>query len=270
MRLLVGTFAIFCGLMLPAASQVLPNHFDPSTRPNASDMSNISTLRFLTTADFPPFNYRDAAGELVGFNVDLARAICDMLSATCTIQAWPWAQAADALDENQGDALISGIALDATNAARFDFSDIYLKFPARFVTPAAQAAQFDPRQLAGKKIAVRSGSRHADFLARYLPNAIPVPEASEFAALDLLREGKVDAYFGDGLRAAFWLNQNPDCCAFAGGAYFNPNYFGEGLAIAVSAGHSVVRTTINAALRELKKSGKLDEFYLRWFPVGFY
>ena len=94
--------------------------------------------------------------------------------------------------------------------------------------------------------------------------------ASEQKALTALRDGKVDAYFGDAMRSAFWLNDNPACCAFAGEAYFRPELFGEGLAIAVPAGNDAVRHAIDWALVRLKENGALDELYLRWFPVGFY
>lgn len=61
----------------------------------------MPTIRFLTTADFPPFNFRDDKGELVGFNIDLARALCNDLSIACTVQAWPWDQAARALETSR-------------------------------------------------------------------------------------------------------------------------------------------------------------------------
>jgi polar amino acid transport system substrate-binding protein len=85
-----------------------------------------------------------------------------------------------------------------------------------------------------------------------------------------VRDKKADAYFGDAMRASFWLNANPDCCTFAGQPYFRPDLFGDGLSVAVGAGHDTVRLAIDYALVRLKKSGVLDELYLRWFPVGFY
>ncbi|HEU5095776.1 MAG TPA: transporter substrate-binding domain-containing protein, partial [Reyranella sp.] len=81
---------------------------------------------------------------------------------------------------------------------------------------------------------------------------------------------KADAYFGDAMRASFWFNDNPDCCGFAGPPYFRPDLFGNGMAIAVAAGHDAVRQAIDYSLARLKKDGTLDELYLRWFPVGFY
>jgi polar amino acid transport system substrate-binding protein len=254
----------------PAGAQSLPNHVDPSAREIVPNMASVPAIRFLSTADFPPFNYRDASGELIGFNIDLARAICAELTVACTIQAWPWDQAANALADNQGDALLAGLALTPENGERFDFSSIYLAFPARFVTKASAVAGFSPNGLTGKSVAVRKGTTHEAFLKRNLSTARVAEYGTELEALAAVSEGKADAYFGDAMRASFWLNQNPDCCDFAGEPYFRPDLFGDGLAAAVPAGHDAVRQAIDAALVRLKRSGVMDELYLRWFPVSYY
>ena len=259
--------AVFAG---PALAQAFPYYADPSAREASPDTSAVPSIRFLTTPDFPPFNYRDKSGQLVGYNVDLAGKICSLLKIACTIQSWPWDQATKALDDNQGDALIAGVAVTPQNAKDLDFSDVYFGFPARFVTRAGDAKAFDPDRLAGKTIAVRRGTAHANFVGRYLPKAKALPFDTEDDALAAVKAGQAYAYFGDGMRASFWLNDNPGCCAFAGQPYFRPDLFGQGLTIAVPAGRDAVRRAINSALVRLKRDGTLDALYLRWFPVGFY
>lgn len=271
MRLLCLLFLMaIAGWAGGARAQALPNYVDPSGRDAAPDLAAVPSIRFLTTADFPPFNYRDKTGALVGFNVDLARGICTELKISCTIQAWPWAQAGKALEDNQGDALIAGIGLTAENGAQFDFSDIYLGLPGRFVTRTDAIKRFDPGQLDGKTVAVRKGTTHEEFLRRYLPKAKLAEFPTEADALAALQADKADAYFGDGMRASFWLNDHPGCCAFAGHPYFRPDLFGEGFAVAVLPGHDAVRDAVNAALIRLKRDGGMDQIYLRWFPVSFY
>jgi polar amino acid transport system substrate-binding protein len=260
-------WALFSGA---AFAQTLPYHADPRAREDAPDLSLVPAIRFLTTADYPPFNYRDAGGRLIGFNIDLAQAICTTLSVACTVQAWPWDQAADALAENQGDALIAGLEISEITAERFDFSNPYMMFPARFVTAMADVPDFDAAGLDGWTIAVREGSAQARFLAAYFPQIVQMPRPTEIAALEAMQAGEARAYFGDALRAAFWLNEHIACCAFAGDAYFNERFFGEGLAVAVPEGRGTIRKAIDHALQRLQRDGTLDEIYLRWFPVSFY
>lgn len=272
MRTATALATICLGLLavVSAPAQTLPYHADPSARDAAPDLSAVPALRFLTTPDFPPFDYRDESGELVGFNVDLARALCVKLKVACTIQAWPWEQAGRALLDNQGDALIAGVGITPENGQKYDFSNTYLALPARFVVPADAARAFDPGALKGERVAVRKGSTHEEFMRRYVPDATLVEFASEFDALDAVSAGSVAAYFGDAMRASFWLNQKSGCCAFAGQPYFRPDLFGEGLAIAVPPGRDAVRIAIDYGLRRLKLEGTLDDIYLRWFPISFY
>ena len=107
-------------------------------------------------------------------------------------------------------------------------------------------------------------------MKRYLPDAELAGFATELEGLQAVRDSQADAFFGDGMRSSFWLNENLSCCAFAGEAYFRPALFGEGLSIAVPAGNDAIRHAIDWALIKLKDNGALDELYLRWFPVGFY
>ncbi len=282
MKSLLFSLGLAFALAAPslAGAQNLPDHFDVNAREQALDLNNVPAIRFLITPDFPPFNYRDEGGELVGFNVDLANAICDNLQIACTMQAWPWDQAADALADRQGDVLLAGLALTDINAQRFDFSQTYLMLPARFVTAKSDLADFLPELWQNSQtgaqleinnpVAVRAGSNHQKFLQAYFPLAQIIEFESEFDALEALTTGAAYAYFGDALRSSFWLNEHVECCAFAGEAYFNTEYFGHGLAAALSAGNNQVRRAINGALFRLNKEGTLDELYLRWFPIGFY
>ena len=257
-------------LAAPAFAQPLPYHADPSAREMTPTIAPVAAIRFLTTADFPPFNYRDSTGELIGFNVDLARRICNEVNVACTIQAWPWEQAATALSDSQGDALIAGLEMTPENGKLFDFSATYLALPGRFVTRAADIGGFDAGKLAGKTIAVRAGSAHQAFMQRYLPDAKLTEFPTEIEALAAVEDNAADAFFGDAMRASFWLNDNLACCGFAGEPYFRPALFGQGLSIATPAGSDAVRHAIDWALIKLKENGALDELYLRWFPVGFY
>jgi len=269
MRLALALLILCLGAPM-AVAQALPYHSDPTARDAVPNLAAVPNIRFLTTADFPPFNYRDKSGELIGFNIDLARALCADLSIPCTIQAWPWEQAGKALEDGQGDALIAGLAVTPDNGALFDFTNAYLMLPGRFVTLKEAATGFDPQKLSGKTVAVRKGSAHEEFVKRYVPGAKLAEFDTEPDALAAVRDRKADAFFGDAMRTSFWFNDNPDCCTFAGEPYFRSDLFGDGLSVAVAAGHDTVRQAIDYGLVRLKKSGVLDELYLRWFPVGFY
>ena len=81
-------------------------------------------IRFLTEIDYPPFNYAGPDGNPAGFNVDLARLICEELKIACTIQMRRFDTLLPALAENRGDAVIASIAVtpETRQARRFQRS----------------------------------------------------------------------------------------------------------------------------------------------------
>src|SRR3954452_4739468 len=88
----------------------VPGFWDPRRRPEKPDLSRISVIRFLTEIDYPPFNYAGADGNPAGFNVDLARLICDEIKTNCTAQMRRFDTLLDSLAANRGDAVIASIA----------------------------------------------------------------------------------------------------------------------------------------------------------------
>ncbi len=259
--------ALFC---TPLYAQTIPNHNDPSAHKDALDLSLVPSIRLLTSNDFPPFNFKDPTGELIGFNIDLAEAICSEIDADCTMQSWPWAQLKKALADGQGDAIAAGVSIDANNAQLMSFSQSYLQLPGRFVAHQNSdvGASFDPHSLSGP-VGVRRDSAHHSFLKAHFPNLTPISYDSDLDVLVGVAQGALEFAFVDGMRASFWLNQN-DCCMFIGGPYFDAQYFGEGLAIGVAMDKQNTLRAINIALRRLAENGKRDELFFKWFPLSFY
>ena len=115
--LIISLVALAAALAPLVAQPFSPSFWDPARRPQRPDTSGLHIIRFLTEDEYPPFDFITPEGALVGFNVDLARAICEELKVACTIQARRWDNLLDALDQNQGDAIVvaiqwTGFALD--------------------------------------------------------------------------------------------------------------------------------------------------------------
>jgi polar amino acid transport system substrate-binding protein len=258
-----------------AAEPQVPVLWDAKERLPKPDLSALPRLRFLTTTDFPPFNFLDGAGRLSGFHVDLARAICAELDIAekCQIQALPWAELEAALQKGEGEAIIAGIAATPESRSKYAFSRSYLQFPARFIMPKAKALTepiFD--RLRGKRVGVIAGSAHERMLRDYFGTVQVVPFAQLEEFYDGLKAGKVDAGFGDGMRFAFWLGSSnaAACCRFAGGPYLAPEYLGSGMAIATRANDPALAAAFDYALQQISVKGTFAEFYLRYFPVSFF
>ena len=258
-----------------AAEPQVPVLWDAKERLPKPDLSALPRLRFLTTTDFPPFNFLDNAGRLSGFHVDLARAICAELGVAdkCQIQALPWAELDGALQRGEGEAIIAGIAPTQESRRKYAFSRSYLQFPARFIMPKGKALT-EPilDKLRGKRVGVIAGSAHERMLRDYFGTVQIVPFGKPDDVYGELKAGKIDAAFGDGMRFAFWLGGTDaaGCCRFAGGPYLAPEYLGAGMAIATRADDRALAAAFDYALQEISVKGNFAEFYLRYFPVSFF
>jgi polar amino acid transport system substrate-binding protein len=264
--------AFACGLARAAEPQV-PMFWDANERLPKPNLSGLARLRFLTTTDFPPFNFLDRDGRLSGFHVDLARAICAELDIAdkCQIQAAPWAELDGLLRSRQGEAILAGIAVTGETRLKYAFSRPYLRFPARFVMPKTTAVAepvFD--KLQGKRVGVIAGSAHELVLRAYFAGVKVVTYSRQDWMLEELKAAKIAAAFGDGMRLGFWLQgtEAGGCCRFAGGPYLAPEYLGSGLAIATS--EPALAAAFDAALHQIAVKGVFAELYLRYFPVSFF
>ncbi len=266
---------LVCIPTVRAAEPQPPMLWDANERLPKPDLTKLARLRFLTTTDFPPFNFLDTAGKLSGFHVDLARAICAELAVAdkCQIQALPWAELDGALAKGDGEAIMAGVAVTQENREKYAFSRSYLQFPARFVMPKAKAVT-EPlyEKLKGKRVGVVAGSAHERMLRDDFPEVTAAPFPTEAALFADIKASKIDAAFGDGMRFGFWLagSDAADCCRFAGGPYLAPEYLGTGLAIAVKPDDKDLAAALDYALQQIALKGTFAELYLRYFPVSFY
>jgi polar amino acid transport system substrate-binding protein len=274
---IVQSLVVLLGLAGAAAAQdtTAPNFWDSRERLPQPEITDVSRLRFLTTVDFPPFNFLNEAGLLSGFHVDLVRAICTELdmSAACQIQALPWADLPTALESGEGEAIIAGIAITAQSRSRFAFSRPYLQLPARFVVVnGSTMAEPMHAAVSGRRVGVAAGSVHERILRDLFPEVRVVTYDRDAWMFEDLRKGAVDAVFGDGMRFSFWLagTAAQGCCRFAGGPYLLPAYLGSGLAIAVRQQDDKLADAFDYALREIDAKGIFAELYLRYFPVSFF
>ncbi|MCA0406502.1 MAG: transporter substrate-binding domain-containing protein [Proteobacteria bacterium] len=253
------------------ARPVVPMLLDPERRMERKELPRGTTLRFVTEEDYPPFNYIGRDGQLAGFNVDLARAICTELSVTCTIQSRQWSLLLPALDKGEADAVIASHRITGELRRAYEVSLPTFRSPARFAARQAEAgAEATPAALKGKSVALIGGSAHEAFLNTLFPGLKLVRFETSNAALGALKAGEVDLAFGDGIALAFWLNgaQAAGCCAFLGGPFTESRYFGEGAGIVMRANAASLRQAIDYALWRINREGRYGRLYLKHFPVS--
>lgn len=258
-----------------AQDVVIPNFWYKNERYFKPVLSSLPRMRFLTTTDFPPFNFIDRKKRLTGFHVDLARAVCEELEVLnrCQIQALPWEELDQALEKGEGEAIIAGISISSDTREKYQFSRPYLHIPGRFITrkdsglkPPVYDAIFR------KKTGVILGSAHAAYFKKAFANRSAQNYATKEAAFQALQQGEVDTVFSDALSLSFWMTSSAsrDCCVFLDDAFKSNHFFGNGLSIAVPKDKPEMAEAMNYALKRINENGKFAELYLRYFPLGLY
>jgi len=254
-----------------AAPQAVPGFWDPRRRPDRPDLSRLTVIRFLTETDYPPFNFTGPDGNPAGFNVDLARSLCDEIKVTCTIQMRRFETLIDALATNRGDAIIASMAVTPQLRTKVDFTDPYYRAPARFVSRRDNVMpEIRPEYLEGKKVGVIAGTSHEAYLKAMFTDAEIHSYPNDDALRAALRRGDVDFIFGDAISLAFWINgtDSAECCAFSGGPFVDSRYFGEGIGIAVRKGNDLLRQSLNWALFRIWEKGRFTDLWLRYFSIS--
>lgn len=254
-----------------AQGVAIPNFWDPRARAERSEVPTTRTVRFLVDDEFPPFHFAGPDGVPTGFSVELARALCERLNLTCTVQARRFETLLEALAEARGDVVAAAIPITADIRARFGATEAYFRNPARFAARRDRApGEPSPRALEGRAVAAVAGTSHEAYLRTFFPKATLRVEPDLATALTNLRRGEVEFVFADGVGLSRWVGgaDSGDCCALIGGPYLESSFFGEGISLLVRKDDEVLRRTLDYGLQQLWDEGKYAEIYLRFFPIS--
>ncbi len=257
----------------PQIKPIVPDAWQGDAYRPKPDLKGIKKIRFITDSDYPPFHYYDEVGELTGFNIDLAQAICEVLGVECQIVATNWSSLIPAIETGEADAAIASIRIMAEALKSADFTLRYYATPARFAArKESEITDIRPETIKGLKIGVAKESGHEAYLKTFFPGApIAAFDTSE-AAQRALKEGAIDLVFADGVSLAFWFNgvESERCCEFRGGPFLDSRFFGEGVGIAVKKGNRNLVQALNYALEQVHARGTYEELFLRYFPMNFF
>jgi polar amino acid transport system substrate-binding protein len=256
-----------------AQSVAIPNFWDPRAGPEKPDVTSLRTVRFLVDDEFPPLHFAGPDGVPTGFSVELARAVCEKLGLTCSIQVRRFDTLLDALNDKAGDVVAAAIPITVDLRARFGVTSPYFKIPARFAARRdRQLPEPQGRALEGRSVAVVAGTAHEAYAKAFMPGAALRSVADQTAALAALKAGQVDYVFGDGISLALWVGGTSaaDCCVLVGGPFLESRFFGEGIGFIVGKENDLLRRALDHALQRLWDEGKYAEIYLRFFPVSPY
>lgn len=231
-------------------------------------------LRIGSSADFPPWESVDAAGQIVGFDRDVGDEVCKWIEATCTWQNQTFDGLLPGLQVGKFDLVISGISINEERAKQVDFSVAYADAPnAIVVAPSNDAASAKTaaeltEKLASAIIGVQTGTTHEAVIRAHFPNAdIRVYDRPDQVADDLTA-GRIDAGLME--RSAWGTlikDRGSDKLVYAGPLLTSADFpeFGKGQGIALAKGKDELKGKIDKAIEGMLADGTMTTISKKWF-----
>ena len=220
--------------------------------------ANALDITFATEPTYPPFENTDSNGKIIGFDIDIANAICAEIQANCKFQSHAFDSLIPSLKFKRFDAAISAIDITEERAKQVSFSNPYYDSSASFI-----AVKGKTDLNSAKNIGVQNGTTFQQYIAengkQYNAKAYP---SLQSAILDL-KNGRIDIIFGDTAVLADWMKSDGEL-SFVGEKVTDPKYFGTGMGIAVNQASTELLEKLNHGLAAIKENGQYQKIYDVW------
>jgi polar amino acid transport system substrate-binding protein len=225
-----------------------------------------------TEGAYPPFNNLQADGTLTGFDIDIARALCDEMKVECTFVTQDWEGIIPALQAKKFDAIIASMSITPERKEKVDFTDKYYNTgPAIAVPKDSTLTEATEASLEGKILGAQGSTTHSNYAEAHMKKAeLKLYPTSEEYKLDLVN-GRIDGAIDDVVVLSEWL-KTPDgaCCKLLAQLPIDPVINGEGAGIAIRKGEDALREKFNAAIKAIRANGKYQEINAKYFDFDVY
>ncbi|MDO6564713.1 ABC transporter substrate-binding protein [Amphritea sp. 1_MG-2023] len=224
-------------------------------------------IRIATEGAYSPFNMVDSNGELIGFDVEIAQALCAQMQADCDIVAQDWDGIIPGLRARKYDAIIASMSITEERLRVVDFSDKYYSNVLAFVTPEGSSIEVTKVGLQGKTVGAQRATIAGQYLEDNLGDVVDVKlyDTQDNAYLDLA-SGRLDALLSDKFPAYDWLRSDE-----GNGFHFQGDDIdiNDEIGIAVRKGDAL-KDKFSAAIKAIVADGTYAKINEKYFPFSIY
>ncbi|MBD8555846.1 transporter substrate-binding domain-containing protein [Rhizobium sp. CFBP 8762] len=239
----------------------------------ASGPSAAETLTIASEGAYPPFNVLQTDGTMTGFDIDIAKAVCDEMKVECKIVSQEWDGAIPALDAGKFDAYVASMSITDERKQKVDFSAKYYNTPpAIVVAKDSDLTDATEETLSGKTLGAQSSTSHSNYVEKHFSKSeLKLYPTSDEYKLDL-SNGRIDGIVDDIVVLSEWL-KTPDgeaCCKLLKVLPVDPIINGNGAGIAVKKGNTALAERFTKAIAALRENGKYKEINDKYFSFDAY
>lgn len=221
-------------------------------------------LRVGSECTYPPFNYKDANGELLGFDIDVAREVVKRIGADVSFVCQPFDSLIPGLLAGKFDLLAASMSITDERKKSIDFSIPYRSSTARFIgaddsdaKPLTDDGQPNPAGMEGKTIAIQRSSTYESYMRDKFPSAtVQLYDTVDNMLLDLTSK-RVDLVFAGPIKLANDFLDKPrgKGYKFIGPEINDIKYFGPGVGIGMRKDDAGLRDEVDKAMKALIDDG---------------
>ncbi len=222
---------------------------------------------------FPPFSIVDQEGNLQGFDIDIARALCEAMQVECTLVQSDWDGIIPGLLARKYDAIIASMSITEERKKKVGFTNKYYHTPAKFVAKKGTDIELSKEGLQGKTVGVLRASIFDSYITDNFEDTIAIKRygSQDEAYLDLV-SGRLNLVLGDSvaIKEGFLSTDQGANFAFIGPDLYDPRWFGVGAGIAVRKNDDELREMFNEAIDKIRANGTYQKIKDKYFDFDVY
>ncbi len=248
---------------------------------------NADKIRIGTEGAYPPWNSKNEAGKLIGFEVELAYTLCRYIGQQCVIVEQDWDGMIPALIMRKFDAIMAGMSITAERQKAISFSQGYADEVASLavmkgsslegldtsaginLTKPNAAAKKDLKTLtgvlAGKTVCVQTATIHQNFLDSGDVGKVNVRTYKTQDEVNLdLTSGRCDAALAAAVAFSDYAEKSGKPVVLTGPT-FSGGAFGNGVGVGIRKDDTELLKKFNAAINKARKNGDISRIATKWF-----
>ncbi len=249
--------------------------------------ANADKIRIGTEGAYPPWNSKNEAGKLIGFEVELAYTLCRYIGKQCTIVEQDWDGMIPALIMRKFDAIMAGMSITAERQKAISFSQGYADEVASLAvmkgsslegldTPAGinltkpnsdakKALKTLTTALAGKTVCVQTATIHQNFLDSGDVGKVNVRTYKTQDEVNLdLASGRCDAALAAAVAFSDYAEKSGKAVVLTGPT-FSGGAFGNGVGVGIRKDDTELLNAFNKAIDKARKNGDISRIATKWF-----
>ncbi len=222
---------------------------------------------------YPPFSWTTADGELKGFDIDIAMALCKAMGAECKLVAQDWDGIIPALLAKKYDCIIASMSITEERKKKVAFTNKYYNTPAKFIARKGFVKEWTQDTVKGKAVGVQRATTHDSYLTDNYGKDVTIKRyaTQDDAYLDLAA-GRVDFLLADSVALDDGFLKKPEGkdYEFVGPDMLDERWFGKGVGVALRKQDKDLVEMLNKAIKQIRADGTYKKIQDKYFDFNVY